>query len=56
MLFVDDPGRFEAAYLRFLENRLRESLPFHEIPVKLTLKARLRSASKNALGPKPEDR
>ena len=55
ILFVDDPSRFEDAYLRFLENRFRETLPFHEIPIKISLKARMRSPSKNLLGPKPEE-
>ena len=54
VLFVDDPARFPDAYRRFLENRFRELLPFAEVPFRLRLKARVRGASKNLLGPKPE--
>ncbi len=48
LLFVNDPDLFESAYMRFLENRFREELPFTEIPIKLILKPRPRSPSKNA--------
>jgi len=34
MLFVNDPRLFRAGYRRFLENRLREVLPFKEIPLR----------------------
>ncbi len=53
VLFVDDPARFEEPWTRYLENRLRESLPFSEVPLKIVYRARLRSPSKNLLGPKP---
>ena len=55
VLFVDDPARFEASYTRFLENRFREMLPFSEVPIRINYKARMRSLSKNQLGPKPKD-
>ena len=54
VLFVDDPARFEDAYTRYLENRFREMLPFPEVPILIRYKARMRSPSKNALGPKPK--
>jgi GTP-binding protein len=40
MLFVNDPRLFRAGYRRFMENRLREVLPFPEIPLRLVYKRR----------------
>jgi GTP-binding protein len=40
MLFVNDPRLFRSGYRRFLENRLREELPFKEIPLRLVYKRR----------------
>jgi GTP-binding protein len=40
MLFVNDPRIFSSGYRRFLENRLRESLPFKEIPLRIIYKRR----------------
>jgi GTP-binding protein len=40
MLFVNDPRLFRSGYRRFMENRLREELPFHEIPLCLVYKRR----------------
>jgi GTP-binding protein len=54
VLFVDDPARFPASYTRYLENRFRETLPFPEIPLLIRYKARMRSPSKNLLGPREE--
>jgi GTP-binding protein len=54
VLFVDDPARFEDSYTRYLENRFREMLPFPEVPMRINYKSRMRSPSKNALGPKPK--
>lgn len=42
VLFVNDPELFESSYVRYLENRLRDSLPFPEVPLKLLLKPRPR--------------
>jgi len=39
VLSVNDPGAVTAEYQRFLINRLREGLPFAEIPIRLLLKA-----------------
>ena len=55
VLFVDDPALFPDSYLRYLENRFREMLPFPEVPIQLILKPRLRSPSKNLRGRKPEE-
>jgi predicted GTPase len=40
MLFVNDPRIFSSGYRRFLENRLREFLPFKEIPLRIIYKRR----------------
>jgi len=40
MLFVNDPRIFSSGYRRFLENRMRESLPFKEIPLRIIYKRR----------------
>jgi GTP-binding protein len=40
MLFVNDPRIFSSGYRRFLENRLREALPFKEIPLRIIYKRR----------------
>ena len=50
LLFVNDPSLFQPDYLRFHKNRFRESLPFSEVPIRLRLKARDRSPSKNEGG------
>ena len=42
VLVVNDPDRFTNNYERFLMNRLRELLPFEEVPIKLLLRARSR--------------
>src|SRR5262245_3511278 len=35
LVFVNDPRAFSGDYIRFLENKLREFLPFHEVPITL---------------------
>ena len=40
MLFVNSPALFDATYQRYLLNVFREQLPFHDIPLKLYLRAR----------------
>jgi predicted GTPase len=37
---VNDPRLFKPGYRRFLENRLREELPFKEIPLRVVYKRR----------------
>ena len=53
-LFVNDTYLFESAYLRFLGNRFRQHLPMPEVPVRVFLKKRERSPSKN-LNTKPKN-
>ncbi|MEM8874850.1 MAG: ribosome biogenesis GTPase Der [Planctomycetota bacterium] len=40
VLFVNDPKLFSKAYQRFLLNRLRDELPFGEVPVQLFLRGK----------------
>ena len=47
MLFVNDPRIFNSGYRRFLENRLREQLPFKEIPLRIIYKRRRSLFSKD---------
>jgi len=47
MLFVNDPRSFRSGYRRFLENRLREVLPFKEIPMRLVFRRRRSIFGKN---------
>jgi predicted GTPase len=37
-LFVNDKNHFNKDYLRYLSNRLRDELPFKEIPVRIVLR------------------
>ena len=39
ILFVNNPDIFGEDYRRFIENRLREELPFPEVPIRLILRA-----------------
>ncbi len=52
VLVVNDPDRFTLNYERYLMNRIREVLPFGEVPIKLILRARNRveKRSKSAKG------
>ena len=38
VLFVNDKRHFNKDYIRYLQNRLREELPFREIPVRIVLR------------------
>jgi GTP-binding protein len=38
VLFVNDKNHFNKDYIRYLQNRLREELPFKEIPVRIVLR------------------
>jgi GTPase len=40
VLFVNHPDAITDDYQRYLVNRLRERLPYHEVPIKLLLRAR----------------
>jgi GTPase len=43
-LFVNDPDLFDGAYERYLLNRLRDELPYSEVPIKLLIRAREKAA------------
>lgn len=45
VIFVDRPTLVTPAYERFLANRLRENLPFGEVPLRLLFRARTRKAT-----------
>jgi GTP-binding protein len=47
VLFVNDPDLFGEDYRRFIEHRLREELPFTEVPVRLILRAHVEDEKKN---------
>jgi len=42
-LFVNDPDLFDPAYQRFIINRLRDELPYPEVPIKLLIRERKRA-------------
>ncbi|MCC6580398.1 MAG: ribosome biogenesis GTPase Der [Phycisphaeraceae bacterium] len=42
-LFVNDPDLFDATYQRFLMHRLRDALPYSEVPIQLLVRARKQS-------------
>jgi GTP-binding protein len=44
--FVNDPRLFPDAYRRFLENRLRQELPFGEVPIRIAFRARTRTTAR----------
>jgi GTP-binding protein len=41
-LVVNDPRLFRGRYQRYLVNRLREALPFSEVPIRLLFRRRMR--------------
>lgn len=41
-MWVNDPELFDAGYQRYLLNRLRDLLPYSEVPIKLTIRRRRR--------------
>ncbi len=43
VLFVNHTSLFDATYQRYLLNVFREKLPFHDVPIKLYLRARTQS-------------
>jgi GTPase len=40
VVFVNDPRLVSRDYERFLLNRLRQALPFEEIPIRLWMRSR----------------
>ena len=47
VLFVNNPDLFGEDYRRFIEGRLREELPFPEVPLRLILRAHSEDEKKN---------
>ena len=39
-MFVNDPDLFDGSYERFMLNRLRDELPYSEVPIKMLIRAR----------------
>lgn len=50
VLVVNDPDRFTQNYERFMMNRLREELPYDEVPIRLILRAKSRVEKRAAQG------
>lgn len=42
VVFVNNAKSFAPDYVRYLENKLRELLPFHEVPISLELRGKVR--------------
>jgi len=47
VVFVNDPDAITPQYQRFLINRLRERLPFEEVPIRLVFRARRQKRAKS---------
>lgn len=54
-MVVNDPELFEGAYERYLVNRLRDELPFSEVPIRLLFRAR-KQTEKGAVTPRGSGR
>jgi GTP-binding protein len=44
VLFVNNPDYFDTTYQRFIVNRLRDLLPYPEVPIRLLIRERVRTA------------
>jgi GTP-binding protein len=42
VVFVNDVRSFAGDYVRYLEEKMREFLPFHEVPIRLELRGKKR--------------
>jgi predicted GTPase len=51
IVFCTDAKAIQTSYVRFLENRLRESFGFEGTPVRVKLRSRSRSRSQSDPGP-----
>ena len=51
VLFVNNPLYIHATYQRFIINRLREVLPFKEVPINLVVRQRERQSLAEEIGP-----
>jgi GTP-binding protein len=56
VLFVNHPSLFDATYQRYLLHVFRDKLPFHDIPIKLYLRARTQTDPNAPRAVDPEDR
>ncbi len=54
VIFVNSPGLFDVTYQRYLLNVFREKLPFHDVPIKLYLRARTQTAGRPGSGRKSD--
>jgi len=54
-MVVNDPSMFEGQYERYLLNRLREELPYSEIPIRLLFTKRQRKSLHDLKHPVKED-
>jgi GTP-binding protein len=50
VIFVNSPSLFDATYQRYLLKVFREKLPFHDIPLKLYLRARTQTDPAQRVG------
>ena len=46
VVFVNDPNAFSSDYLRYLEDKMRSFLPFHEVPIRLEMRSGNRKVKK----------
>ena len=49
-VFVNDPGLFNNNYQQFLMNRIRDELPYSEVPIDLVFKPRRRDDAEERYG------
>jgi GTP-binding protein len=54
VLFVNNPAYLDAVYQRFMINRMRELLPYGEVPIRLIVRQRIRKAQ-NVPTDEPEE-
>lgn len=53
VMVVNRPGMFDTQYEKYLMNRIREELPFEEVPVRLIYRSRRRAEEIAAKAPRP---
>jgi GTP-binding protein len=46
IVFVNDPRAFAGDYVRYLEEKMREFLPFHEVPIRLEFRGKKKKPSR----------
>jgi GTP-binding protein len=50
VLFVNNPAFLDDGYRRFMLNRMRELLPYAEVPIRLIVRGRQKPSLNNSLG------